>query len=470
MSEIQLQQNTQTSGFDLANIQTSTRNLLLLGVPIVIGLLTRTGLGVVDSITVGNLSSTHLAAIGLGSALWLTLFYIVTGILMMASPIIGYRSAYSDNTDPVTQSMRQYLWTGLFLGIAMLVVLRNAGPILSALNLDSEVSVICSEYLQTVSWGMPFACLFYALRYCSEGLELVKVPMWIGLAGFIVNIPLNYWFVYGGMGVPELGAVGTGYATTLVFTLMFLLMTSYFVFSKDLSKYRVFSSISAPSKEGQTLIFSKGTPVGTSIFMESAVFSLMIFLAGSMGVAAIAGHQIAINIVGLTFVIPLGLSFAISIKVSQALGQGDKTAAQNYLYAGLFLCVAAALVFIALIGLFRENMAAIYTDNQTVIHLASSLLLLAALFQVGDSIQASLAGALRGYQDTTVPMIIVCGSYWLIALPLAWVLGLTDWVVSAQGVVGLWIGLLAGISVVAVALFWRYRYIVRHSMEPEAAS
>ncbi|MGH7058595.1 MAG: MATE family efflux transporter, partial [Acetobacteraceae bacterium] len=291
------------------------------------------------------------------------------------------------------------------------------------------------------------------LRFASEGIGHTRPMLYVALAAFLVNIPLDYWFIYGGLGVPRLGAVGCGYATALAMWVQFAMMLAYVLVSRR--RYRalaLFTRLDRPRRAPLAELARLGLPIGVMLFAEVSLFGAVALLMASFGAVTAAAHQIAVAVASFSFMFPMGLATGISVVVGQAAGAGRYALARRAGLVGVGLSLAFEIVAAGLILVLRVPLARLFTTDAAVIALAAELLLLAAAFQLSDGLQVASAGALRGLKDVQVPMLITVFAYWGTGLPLAWAFGFK----LDVGPVGIWIGLIAGLTVAGSLLFLRF--------------
>jgi len=281
--------------------------------------------------------------------------------------------------------------------------------------------------------------------------------MYISIFAIVCNVFLNWVLIFGNLGAPELGAVGCGLASAITMWLIAIIMVVYMVSAKRYRPMGIFSRLAPPRLKVLREIFSLGLPIAVTITAEAGLFNAVSILMGTLGAAITAAHQIAINFASTMFMIPLALSSAITIRVAHELGAGQFKRARYAGGIGIFVCgvfMACAAIFLLV---FSDSIVTMYTTNEAVKDIAISLLLMAAIFQVGDGVQIGAAGALRGYKDTRVPMIINTFSYWVLAFPLAYLAAVTFKLPPNY----IWGGFVIGLSVAAVLLTWRYNRLSR---------
>lgn len=429
---------------------------LKLGLPLIAAQLVQMSMGFVDTIMAGNFNAAALAAVALGSSLFMPVFLFVIGLLLAINPIVAQLLG-AGKKEKIGETLWQVIWLSLFVGIVGFFVVRNLTFILHLFNIDPGIIPITDGYLKAISWGQPAAFCYFAMRYLSEGLHVTKPGMYFALIGLAMNILGNYVFMYGHLGFPAMGAVGTGWATTLVLWTMLTFMV-LFTFRRSMrQEFKIRQGFQGPRRIFQKELLHVGIPNGISIGIEVSMFALAALIIGSMGINNIAAHQITINFAALTFMVPLGLSFAISARVGFAVGTKDEKQARFAGFVGIglsafFMCLSATLMFT-----FPEYIIGIYTSDVSVRTIAIQLLFLAAIFQLSDGLQASGLGALRGLKDTKIPMFVNIVAYWVVGLPSGYLLGIH----YDMGPRGLWIGLILGLTVAAILHNVRFHLLTK---------
>ena len=437
--------------------------ILKLSIPIFIAQFAQTAMGFVDTVMAGGVSANDMAAVAIATSVWLPCILFGVGILMALIPLTA--QAHGANlTDKIPKTGQQGLYLALLLVLPIAVVLYNASAIVNYMDIALALKQITIQYLYAVSFAIPAFLLFQALRNYIEGLSLTKPAMVIGFFGLLLNIPLNWIFVYGKFGMPALGGVGCGIATTLVYWFMFLALLMYVVYAKKLKHYPLFKTISKPDFTAIYSIFKLGLPVAIAIFFEVTIFAGVAILVAPLGANIVAAHQIAINFSSMIFMLPMSIANAVSIRVGFNIGQNKIKGAKSASYAGLSLGLGLAVITAALTLVYKQDIALLYTDNFEVIALAVNLLFFAALYQCVDAIQVVAAGALRGYKEMVAIFIRTFIAYWIVGLPLGYLLGITDIFGHRLGAEGFWIGLTAGLTVAAI-LLGRHLYAVQNRLQ-----
>ncbi|WP_313108930.1 MATE family efflux transporter [Stutzerimonas nitrititolerans] len=435
----------------LRRVRSELRTLFALAFPMMIAQLANTAMGFVDTLMAGRVSSHDLAAVALGNSIWVPVFLLTTGVILATTPNVAKRFGAGEH-EQIGPLVRQALWMGVGVGCLAAVLMWNAEPVLHLLKVEQALIEPSMAYLRAVACGFPAMALYQVLRCYSDGLGHTRPSMVIGILGLLLNIPLNYIFIYGKLGVPAMGGVGCGWATGLVMLFMALAMLFWVRRAECYRASRLFERFDGPAWPELSRLLAVGVPIGVAVFAEASIFSVIALLIGALGATVVAGHQIALNFTSLIFMIPLSLGMAITVRIGQALGRNAPRDARFVAGLGvatglLYACFSAGTML-----LFSEQIARIYTTDPAVIRVAAALFFYAALFQFSDVVQVTAAGALRGYQDTRMTMVFTLFAYWGIGLPLGYLLGLTDMLGEASGPVGLWQGLIAGLSCAAALL------------------
>jgi len=430
------------------------RTLAILGGPILIAQVAQMANGVIDTLMAGHASAEDLAGVGIGNSLWMPLFLFFMGILGAQQPIIsGYNGARSfDKIIPT-------VWQGIYLAgigaVIMILLLTNVHPVLSLLNLESNTARISQGYLSAFAWGIPALLLMTALRGLTDGLGHTRVIMAFSLLGTLINLPLNYIFIYGKLGMPAMGGIGCGWATSLSNGIAAIFLLVYLNRSQLYRNVHLLKGWVKPDLEGLRYILKIGLPIGFTIFVEASLFCVIALFLAPLGPVVVAGHQIALNVASLMFMVPLSIGMALTLRVSFLMGAGSPDTARLIARSSLIFAAGLSLAFATLLLVFSPQIAALYTSDLEVQAVATQLLAFAAFFQVADIIQVTCISALRGYKDTRIPMFFMLFSFWGVGLPLGYILTFTDWLWPAMGAAGFWIGLTGGLTSASILLVSR---------------
>ncbi|MGC9494229.1 MATE family efflux transporter [Vibrio genomosp. F10] len=443
-------------------------HLVKLATPVFIASIAQTGMGFVDTIMAGGVSATDMAAVSIASSIWLPSILFGIGLLMALVPIVAQLNGSGRQTK-IPFEIHQGIAMALLISVPIIIVLMQTQRILDMMNVDALMAEKTNGYMFAVIFAVPAFLLFQALRSYTDGLALTKPAMVIGFVGLLVNIPLNWIFVYGKFGAPALGGVGCGVATAIVYWLMLAMLLFYVVTSKRLAHIQLFGQFHRPQPKALIRLFKLGFPVAAAMFFEVTLFAVVALLVAPLGALVVAAHQVAINFSSLVFMLPMSIGAAVSIRVGHMLGQKNIEGAMIASRVGIIVGLVLAVFTAALTVVFKENIAYLYTDNKAVITIAMQLLLFAAVYQCTDSIQVVAAGALRGYKDMTAIFNRTFIAYWILGLPIGYILGMTDWIVEPMGAHGFWVGFIIGLSSAALMLGIRLQWMHKQSVEDQLA-
>lgn len=425
--------------------------------PLILTNLSQAAIQTTDVVLLGWLGPTALAAGSLGANLYIAVLIFGMGLVMAASPMLARElGARRHSVREVRRTVRQAIWAGATLTLPVWLLLWHAESLLVLLGQDPVLAAAAQDYVRPLMWGYLPALSYLVLRSFVAALERPSWALLVGCFGIVFNALVSYWLIFGGLGVPPLGLAGAGLGSTLTQLAMVAAMAMVVLRHRLFRRYRLFGNFWRPDWPRYGQVWRVGAPIAMTLGLEVTVFNAAVFLMGLLGTAALAAHAIAIQIASLTFMVPLGLGQAATVRVGLAFGRRDPggigRAGWTAFALGVGFMSAAALVMWmvpeALIGLFLDDRPA----NAEVAALAVSFLAIAALFQIVDGAQAVGAGMLRGLQDTTVPMLFAAIGYWLVGVGSAVGLGFgLGW-----GGIGIWTGLALGLAVVAVLMVARW--------------
>jgi MATE family multidrug resistance protein len=354
------------------------------------------------------------------------------------------------------------MWSVLMLAAPMMVVMWRAGPILAALHQDPVLAEAAGKFVAIVALGLPFTLGYLVLRSFTTALSKPSPGMWVMGATIGVNALAGYALIFGHFGAPRLGIVGSGMATAASSAFSFAAMAAVVAIQKDLRVYRVFANFWTPAADSLAEVFRLGLPMGMTMIFEAMLFNAMTLVMGTFGAVSLAAHQIALNFASITFMVPLGLGMAATVRVGLAAGAGDPHAVRRAGFTAMVMGVGFITLCGAAMALMGGQIAGLYVGGRApqdlaVIATAALFLKVAAAFQVFDALQVVAGQSLRGLKDARAPMFIAAGAYWLAGAPVCLLLGLTF---GLKGF-GIWIGLAVGLAVAAAALFTRFALLTR---------
>lgn len=436
------------------------KDLFALGVPIMISMAALIGLGVTDTVMAGLASTDDLAALAVGTSIYYLPLMLLIGLTSVVAPRISWQLAAS-RVGGVRHDCWQSMWLGLIVGGICALGLFYFLSYLHWLKLEPPVQSIACNYLLVVLFALPFIGVSQGIRSTIDGLGYPVLNMWVSLGALLLNLLLDYLFVFGKFGFPKLGALGCAFATLLVVILQTILPGLIAKYHRDIRQFELFKTFQKPALSTIKKLLALGVPAAIAITLEEGFFTSTIFLVTPMGTTPLATHQILLNIAMVSLVFPIALGQAASILIGRCLGKVDPAAAQTQVR--VFLAVLVLLMVFCGIVVFtsRSGLVSLFTDDSVVIALGASLLVLISIQMLVDGLQIGSNIALKGYQDTLIPAFCQMISYWLIGFPLAWCLTKTDWFGAPGGIQSIWIALFVGLTVSAILGVSRLIYVSR---------
>ena len=429
--------------------RTHIKKTLLIAYPVMLSQLGHVLVGVADSIMVGSLGAEPLAAVSLANSLFFLVLMFGIGISLAITPLVAAADG-GDATHNAHEFFRHGLVINLVVGVGLCLLLIGAAPMLHILDQPPAVVALTIPYLVIITVSLLPFMVFQTFKQYAEGLSLTRTAMFITVGANLLNVGLNYLLIYGYGGLPELGLNGAGIATLVARVVMMVAIAVYVL----RAPWFMWQPLRLRSL--QKNIISKmlriGVPTGFQYVFEVGAFSFASIMMGWLGAEALAAHQIALNLAAISYMVATGLAAAATVRIGNQLGQRDIPNMRRVGWSALLMSMAvmgtSALAFV----LFNQFLPSLYIDNESVITLASSLLMIAAVFQLSDGIQAVALGMLRGMTDVKIPTLVALVAYWIIALPLGYVLAFP----LGWGAQGIWLGLSAGLTLAAMLLPWRF--------------
>ena len=427
--------------------------------PLLIAQTAQIGTGVVDTLMAGNYGDVDLAAIAIGFNIWLPLYLIILGTLFACSAIVA-QDFGAGRTERVRSFLPQGLWVAVVLSGIMTPLCLNSGIVIELLGLPAETATKTTAYVSRVGLGFPALGIFMALRYHTQGLGITAPFAIASVIGFIANVPLNYMLIFGVWGAPELGAEGCGLATAASMWISTSIILLYVLTARSLRPYLPDRWLQMPDRQRIAEILAVGIPVGLTFFLETGVFSAITLLIATLGDAAVAAHQIAINVWDVFYIPMISVGSAMATRMGHAIGAGNAHGVRMALRVGAALSTLIGLLAMSLLLLFPDAIIGAYTQSETIKNLAFSLLRLAALFIMIDVVQIVGSFVLRAYKETRFPFVVVTFSYWGLALPLGYVMAIHWGGSTPEGTIDFWYATILGIEVAAALITWRVRRLL----------
>ena len=425
-----------------------------------LGMLGHTFVSFVDNIMVGQLGTAELAAVSLGNSFMFIAMSIGIGFSTAITPLIAEADA-SNNFKQAKSTYKHGLFLCTTLGILLFLLVFFSKPLMYLMQQPEEVVVLAIPYLNLVAFSLIPLVIFEAIKQFTDGMSMTKYPMYATLIANIVNVVLNYILIFGKFGFPEMGMVGAAYGTLVSRIIMVIYLWTLLRYKersrKIVRNIKLFTLDFSMIKK----IVNIGSLSAMQMFFEVAIFTAAIWLSGLLGKNSQAANQIALNLSSMTFMVAMGLSVASMIRVGNQKGLQNYKELRRIAFSIFLLGILLAVFFALLFFIFHKSLPNIYVDlndttnykdNMEVLSIASNLLLAAAFFQISDSMQVVVLGALRGLQDVKIPTILTFISYWVVGFPVSYFLGKEE----MFGSFGIWLGLLAGLTTASVLLFIRF--------------
>tara|TARA_B100001059_G_scaffold195933_1_gene200660 strand:- start:2531 stop:3886 length:1356 start_codon:yes stop_codon:yes gene_type:complete len=439
--------------FNSVNLSKEAKVFKKIGLPILGSQLVMYAMTTTDYIMAGLYSANDLAGVGLGASIFNPLYFLTAGVMFGIAPIIAQHFG-ANEFEQIKTKTRKFLWVSLVIGVVFSFLLFNAGIIINLLGTEDTISRVSQGYLKAVAFAALPITLYQALRNYSEGITQTKIVFIIGALGFLLNIPLNYLFIF----TFGFGGIGCGIATSIISLLGLMTIWLATFVMKEYKQTYIYGRFILPDSQSAYELIRIGGPISFGIFVELSMFSGAALVISLFGATSLAAHTIAINIVGLLFMLPLSLGLASAIRVGNLIGEKNYSQANYVANFSLRLSFFVAMLNFILIIMGGELLIGLYTSEVTVISKAIGLLTLAAIFQIPDAIGFSAIGSLRGHKDTFATMVNLIISYWFFALPIGVYLAFNNHVGIPNEAEGIWIGMIIGITISAVLNSVRLRY------------
>jgi len=431
-----------------------------LAAPVMLGMLGHTFVSFVDNIMVGQLGTAELAAVSLGNSFMFIAMSIGIGFSTAITPLIAEADA-SNNFKQAKSTYKHGLFLCTTLGILLFLLVFFSKPLMYLMQQPEEVVVLAIPYLNLVAFSLIPLVIFEAIKQFTDGMSMTKYPMYATLIANIINVVLNYLLIFGKFGFPEMGMVGAAYGTLASRIIMVIYLWTLLRYKERSRKIVRNIKLFALDFSMIKKIVNIGSLSAMQMFFEVAIFTSAIWLSGLLGKNSQAANQIALNLSSMTFMVAMGLSVASMIRVGNQKGLQNYKELRRIAFSIFLLGILLAVFFALLFFIFHKSLPNVYVDlndtanykdNMEVLSIASNLLLAAAFFQISDSIQVVVLGALRGLQDVKIPTILTFISYWVVGFPISYFLGKEE----MYGSFGIWLGLLAGLTTASVLLFIRF--------------
>jgi len=430
------------------------RAIWMLGGPLIASQVAQFLIHMTDTIMLGWYDVTALAAVTLGSTMYFVTFIVGAGFAFAVTPMVAAAAEAYDEAQ-VRRVTRMGLWLSIAYGLLFTLPFMWSEQILLAIGQDAVVAAMAHDYLVIAAWQMVPALMAMTLKSYLAALEYTAIILWATLGTALMNVVVNYALIFGNFGAPEMGIQGAAIASLFVTFATVVILVLYGL--RKLPQYKLLQNVWKPDGEILRRVFQLGWPIGLTSLAEGGLFTASAIMMGWIGPIELAAHGIAIQLASLTFMVHLGFSQAATIRAGRALGRGDEINLRRGAKMAIGMSTVFAIATMAVFLLIPEPLIAVFIDpnepeKAALLRIGISLLAMAGLFQVVDAVQVLALGLLRGVQDTAVPMVIATISYWVVGLPVSYLLAFT----LGMGGVGIWLGLVVGLSVAAVLMMWRF--------------
>lgn len=429
---------------------------LNLALPVMLSQAGQVFVQLVDNAMVGRLGAVPLAAISFGSAIFMVFMLTGMGLSLGLTPLVGEVYARRGHRN-ASYFFQNSITLYAIAGIGLFLMLYFVGIFLGNFGQDPKVVAIARPYYNYLAWSIIPFMIFAAFKQFLEGIGNTLTAMVIIIAANVLNIGLNYLFIYGKLGFPEMGASGAGLATLISRISMPVMILAYFSYNHSARRYFRLFDLTQQTWRHTKQLLKVGLPISAQMLMEILAFSITLIMMGWIGAVELAAHQVAVSVTSFTFMIFVGISSAATIMVSHSFGIKDFKALKRSATASYHLGFAGTVITMSIFILFRNYIPVLFTNDREVIAVAAQLFIFAGLFQIADGMQIVSLGILRGLQDVRITMVYSFMAYILIDIPV----GYTCAFVLGMGAPGLWVGFIVGLGTAAILLYSRYRKIYR---------
>ncbi|MFD1414233.1 MATE family efflux transporter [Oceanobacillus jeddahense] len=443
--------------YETSNRRQKMKLFIIIMLPILVTQVSMNLMNFFDTVMSGQASAIDLAGVAIGSSLWIPILTAVNGIVLAITPIIAQLIGAKEKKD-----IPQVIQQGIYLSIGLSCIILLAGffvldPVLQLMSLDPAVHHVAKYYLIFLATGIIPLFIFHTVRSFMDGLGQTRASMIIILISLPINALLNYIFIFGKLGVPAFGGIGAGIATSITYWIVSIISLYMIHNVAPFKAYQVFRVRFKPQIAYWLSQLKIGLPIGLAMFFETSIFSAVTIMMSIYDTNTIAAHQAAMNFAGLLYMLPLSVGMALTIAVGFEIGAKRFQDARTYTYLGMTGGIIVAVFTGVILFVFDDAVAGLYHNNSEVIALTKQFILFAIFYQLADAIGAPIQGALRGYKDVNITLLLALISYWLIGLPVGFLFANY----TSFDAFGYWIGIIVGLSAGAIALLFRLLYIQR---------
>ena len=432
------------------------KSTLVLGFPLIGSHIMQIVPHLTDTIMLGWYGVDELASSVLATSLFFIVFIVGSGFAIAVMPMVANAAARDDFSN-VRRSVRMGLWISFLYSVLVIPILLFSEQLFLILGQDEALASNAQMYLRIAGWSILPGLIIMVLKSFFSALERPNIVLFSLVIGGIVNVILNYAFIFGNFGMPELGLAGAALTSVITTLISLIILIVYCIFNRNYSSYTLFKNIWRLDLEYFTDVFKLGFPIGVTMLAESGLFSATAVMMGWVGTNALAAHGIAIQISGFTFMIYLGLANAATVRAGRAVGRSDYEGLKLASISVVVLTIIAVSIIAVIFLIFPEFLMMLFLspthiDTPLIVSIGVLLLAFSALFQIADGLQVVILGLLRGLQDTAIPMVLTTFSYWGVGIPFSYIFGF----VFGWGASGIWLGLVVGLALASIFLSFRF--------------
>ena len=446
--------------------QKELKSQLKLFTPFLLGQLCSTGMGVADTIMAGMAGTVDLSGVAIGCSFLWPAFLFIVGLAYAVTPTTSHLLP-TKKFSLIQKSLFNALVITFVISCVVAIILSQMHLVFNFLDTDAQMIEVATDYLYVVSLGLPFTAIYNIFRSYAEGLGYAKPTMYFGILMLILDIPLNYIFIFGHLGMPALGGVGCGVATALIFVVCSILMTLLVTFGKFFKQYQVTDHVHVIDKTLIKQFLKLGIPFGVSRTIEVACFSLAAVIISPFGPTVVAAHSITLNISGMIFMIPMCLGMTMTIRTAYAMGTKNWAKAYLSVKTGLSLDLVLYAIYASLVFIFRENLARIYTQDEVVLAMTTTLIIFNCIYMLPDSLQALFLGVLQGMKDSKTIFYIIMISYWVVGMPTCFLLAWGYITGTNLEAYGIWLGFICALLTASILFVSRTLYLFKTKKMPK---
>ena len=439
------------------------RQLFNLSWPVLVAQAAVMANSLIDTMMAGQISPADLAAVGIGASIFATVFVTAMGVLLALPPIVAHHFG-AGRHQAIGSDVRQSAWLALLLSIIAFTALKFPEPLLAFSQLEPALELKVRAYLSGIAWSVPGVMFFRVFYGFAIGISRPRPVMMLNILGLVLKLILNTVLMFGYFGIPAMGGPGAGWSSAISMSTLAVIAWIWCYRETTLAVFGVFSRFDWPQWTPIKEFLRLGVPTGAMFLVDVTAFTFMALFVARLGAENSAAHQIISSVVIFLYTFPMALGSATGVLVGQSLGAGDPVKARQAGWLGVRIGMLISTSLSVLVALNAQSLAAIYTSDESVRQIAANLLLLVVLFHPFDALQGLFAQILRSYKRATIPMVIYALALWGVGLAGGYLLGLTDTLGAARGIVGFWLAATAGLAVAGISVTLYFRHVAARAV------